>query len=122
MAIQQRTGFSEKREQIFTHLRSARRWRAVFGGPPKTLASHAMYLVIEEKNAVLNSVAGLFDELSNGVPSGVRSPDGETSYPEVSYAACPASSTRAITSISTFAPLGRPETWTVERAGGFCLK
>src|SRR6266496_1393586 len=67
MAIQQRTGFSEKREQIFTHLRSARRWRAVFGGPPKTLASHAMYLVIEEKNAVLNSVAGLFDELSNGV-------------------------------------------------------
>jgi hypothetical protein len=44
VAVQQRPGFPEKRQQIFAHLGSARRWRAVFGGPPKTnsyVAKHA---------------------------------------------------------------------------------
>src|SRR5258708_29073652 len=54
--------------------------------------------------------------------SGVRSPDAERSYPDVSYAAWSASAAAAITSISTLAPLGSAETWTVERAGGSCLK
>ena len=36
VAVQQRAGFAEKGQQIFVHLGSARRWRAVFGGPPKT--------------------------------------------------------------------------------------
>src|SRR5882672_835108 len=54
--------------------------------------------------------------------SGVRSPDAERSYPDVSYAAWSASAAAAITSISTLAPLGNAETCTVERAGGSCLK
>jgi len=65
--------------------------------------------------------------------SGVRSPEADIvrengasrasrRYPEVSYAVCEVSSTAAITSISTLAPFGSAETWTVERAGGFCLK
>ena len=36
MAIQQGAGLTKKGKQIFAHLGSARRWRAVFGGPPKT--------------------------------------------------------------------------------------
>jgi hypothetical protein len=39
VAIQQRAGFAEKRQEVVAHLGSARRWRAVFGGPPKTVTS-----------------------------------------------------------------------------------
>ncbi|MGC2626493.1 MAG: hypothetical protein WA269_06620, partial [Candidatus Udaeobacter sp.] len=44
VAVQQRAGFPKKGQQIFAHLGSARRWRAVFGGPPKKnwyVAKHA---------------------------------------------------------------------------------
>ena len=61
------------------------------------------------------------DESSNGARRGACSPEAE-SYPDVSYAVCSASAAAAITSISTLAPLGNAETWTVERAGGSCLK
>src|SRR5438067_7507375 len=54
--------------------------------------------------------------------SRVRSPEAELSYPDVSYAVWSASAAAAITSISTLAPLGSAETWTVERAGGSFLK
>ena len=54
--------------------------------------------------------------------SGVRSPEADLFYPDVSYAVWSVSAAAAITSISTLAPFGKAETWTVERAGGSCLK
>jgi hypothetical protein len=67
MALKQSPGFAEKREQILTHiLGSARRWRAVFGGVPKTLASRVIHMAIKEQTPVLDSATEPFDEPSNG--------------------------------------------------------
>src|SRR4029077_2604913 len=74
VAIQQRAGFAEQEKQIFAHLGSVRRWRAVLkawpllrircsGGRPKTLA---MQLAIEEQSAGLDSVEEPFDGSSKG--------------------------------------------------------
>ena len=68
--------------------------------------------------------AALPTALQNAAQSGDGefSPPTETNplYPEVSLAVALPFAT-AITSISTFAPFGRRETCTIERAGGWLL-
>ena len=66
MAVQQRAGFAEKCQQIFAHLGSARRWRAVFGGPPKT-SRHGTKHVKEGEEIIARRIPEEpFDEPSNG--------------------------------------------------------
>ena len=66
MAVQQGPGFAEKCQQIFVHLGSARRWRAVFGGPPKTNWRGAKHVKGEEEMIARRINEEPFDEPSNG--------------------------------------------------------
>src|SRR6266516_943203 len=66
MAVQQRAGLAEKSQQIFAHLGSARRWRAVFGGPPKTFRERTCHPEGEREGVGPPAVQKPFDEPSNG--------------------------------------------------------
>jgi len=66
MAIEQRPGLAEEREKIFAHLGSARRWRAVFGGPPKIFRECTRHPKAEREGVDPRAVQESFDEPSNG--------------------------------------------------------
>ena len=77
VAVEQRAGFAEKCEQIFAHLGSARRWRAVLkawpllrircsGGSPKTSADDAEHVNCGEEEIARCVDEQPFDEPSNG--------------------------------------------------------
>jgi hypothetical protein len=77
MALEQSAGIAEERKQFFTHipiLGSARRWRAVFGGAPKTFASRVIHMVIGNKLPFSIPRGNRSTSHRKGHASGVRSP------------------------------------------------
>src|SRR4051794_35627023 len=66
MAIQQRAGFAENCKELVAHLGSARRWRAVFGGPPKRCRDASEHGKRREEMILRHIHEEPFDEPSNG--------------------------------------------------------
>src|SRR5438067_3275174 len=65
VAVQQGSGLTKYRKEIFVHLGSARRWRAVFGGPPK-ISDGTKHVKGREEMIVRRIHEEPFDEPSNG--------------------------------------------------------
>ncbi len=66
VAVQQRAGFAKKGKEIVAHLGSARRWRAVFGGPPKMSRHGTKHAKNGEEMVARRILEEPFDEPSNG--------------------------------------------------------